>query len=284
MHPSNSPSRVIKFPAFKGRLPERDLYVYLPPGYDEDQDAHYPVLFMHDGQNCFQAYVADSFAGSWRADETADRLINQGHMRACIIVGVSNGGEERIREYLPPYASIQPRLGKYPIPWPNARCGRADVTYEYYAEDVASFLRAHFRVREGRDHTATCGSSMGGLFSTYIAWERPGFARHHGILSPTYWVTCDWRGVMTAIERLTTEKPRDVRLWLDSGTSYQPGRGDDGMKDTRKARDALMKNGYEPGPNFRYYLDDGAIHHESSWAARLPLVLPFLFPVETEVE
>jgi predicted alpha/beta superfamily hydrolase len=271
-------SRVNKIPAFQGRLSRRPLYVYLPPGYDEQPDRHYPLLYMHDGQNCFERFVEDSYAGSWRIDETADRLIAQGVMRPCIIVGVSHGGTERIIEYLPPYATLQPRVGNVPIPWPKAAKGRADETFAYYRDDVAPYMRQHYRILEGRDQVATCGSSMGGLFSTYIAWEHPDFARHHAILSPSYRVTSNWRGVMETVERLGKGKPRPVRLWLDSGTQDAHGRGDDGAKNTLTARDALLANGYELGPDFHYLLDEGAGHNESAWAARMHQVLPFLFP------
>lgn len=271
-------SRVIKIPDFIGRLSERAIYVYLPPGYDDHPDHYYPVLYMHDGQNCFQSFAEDSYAGSWRADETTDDLISQGLMRPVIIVGVSNGGVDRTLEYLPPYANLQPRLGKYPIPWPKHPAGRADHTFAYYRDDVAPYISREFRVQEGRETTATCGSSMGGLFSTYIAWEHPEFARHHAILSPSYWVTGNWRAVLTTVERLRSGSPRDIRIWLDSGTGNGSGHSDDGMKETQAARDALLENGYCIGPNFHYFLDEGATHHESAWANRLPKILPFIFP------
>ena len=84
--------------------------------------------------------------------------------------------------------------------------------------------------------------------------------------------------VITSIERLGKEKPRDIRIWLDSGTQDDPGRGDDGMKETIAARDALLANGYQPGPDFQYYLDEAGIHNESSWAARLDRIFRFIFP------
>ena len=34
---------------------ERDLVVYLPPGYESEPDRRYPVLYLHDGQNLFEA-------------------------------------------------------------------------------------------------------------------------------------------------------------------------------------------------------------------------------------
>lgn len=317
-----SPSRVVKLHDFTGSLPPRDLYVYLPRGYEQHRDHTYPVIYMHDGQNCFQAYVHDSFAGSWQADLAADLLIRQGLMQECIIVAVSNGAEDRILEYLPPYASYQPpsrrpfvealnapqenepivappntasiansalperreqgkpslatRLTRRPLqPIP----GRADKTVAYYRDEVSPFIQKLFRVRPGREHTATCGSSMGGLFTTYIAWEFSDFARHHAALSPSYWITRNHSGQMETVERLRTGKPRDVRLWLDSGTRSSGEDGDDGMHDTITARDALLGNGYRIGANLQYYLAQGATHSEIAWATRLPLVFQFLLPV-----
>ena len=51
----------------------RDVLVYLPPSYRRSPRRRYPVLYLHDGQNIFDA--ATSFAGvEWGADESAQRL------------------------------------------------------------------------------------------------------------------------------------------------------------------------------------------------------------------
>ena len=290
--PLVSPSRVVKIEAFAGSLPERALYVYLPRGYDEHEEKRYPVLYMHDGQNCFEAFVDDSFAGSWQADLAADLLIRQGLMQECIIVGVSNGAEQRIMEYLPPYArhappsrrpfqaglhgeEVQeaPRRPLLPAP------GWADRTFAYYRNEIAPYIARNYRVLPGRDNTATCGSSMGGLFSLYIAWEHPEFARSHAVLSTSFWATRNQKGALDAIERLRRRPPHDVRLWLDSGTRSTPERGDDGLRDTLKARKALLEAGYVEGSDFHYYRAEGATHSEASWAARLPMILQFLLPI-----
>ena len=275
-------SQVIKIARFKGRVSERPLYIYLPPNYDNEPNQQYPVLYMHDGQNCFQSYVADSYAGSWRADEIADRLITQGLMQPCIIVGVSHGNKQRTVEYLPPYKTLPPKKGKKKNRSRKGMIGRANRTFRYYRDDVAPYIQQNYRVLTGREHTATCGSSMGGLFSTYIAWEFPKFARHHGLISPSFWITANKKGKMESIERLRTGKPRDVRLWLDSGTQDAPGRGDDGRKETVAARRALLQNGFVEGADFRYHLAKGASHRESDWAARLHLIFQFLFPYKQD--
>ena len=288
-----SPPQVIKISKFSGSLPPRDLYVYLPRGYREHTARNYPVIYMHDGQNCFEAFVGDSFAGSWRADETADWLISQSCMRECIIVGISNGQQARLSEYLPPYVVYRPpapsevraarRRGKL-TPTSMPAVGKAGQTAAYYRYEVASYIRRHYRVLSGREHTATCGSSMGGLFSTYLAWERTDFAKHHAALSPSYWITRNFQGTLEVVERLRTGGRRDIRLWLDSGTLDTPNSGDDGRHDVLAARKALLENGYVEGQDFQYHVAEGATHSEASWATRLPLAFQFLFPIEEERE
>src|SRR5438874_2226722 len=72
---------------------QRDVLVYLPPGYRRFSLRHYPVLYLHDGQNIFDA--ASSFAGvEWGVDETAQRLIRRRLIEPLIIVAVANIGEE----------------------------------------------------------------------------------------------------------------------------------------------------------------------------------------------
>ena len=77
-------------------LATRDLFVYLPPGY-KSSDEHYPVLYMHDGVNVFDASEVGS---EWRMDEHAESLIGAGEMRPAIIVGVGNT-PDRMHEYTP---------------------------------------------------------------------------------------------------------------------------------------------------------------------------------------
>ena len=47
----------------------RDILVYLPPYY-ETGTQHYPVIYMHDGQNLFDdatSYVCEWMLGGWKA-------------------------------------------------------------------------------------------------------------------------------------------------------------------------------------------------------------------------
>src|ERR1700741_56185 len=61
--------------ALKGAgLQDRDLVVWLPPGYEADKSRRYPVLYMHDGQNIFDP-ATSAFGVDWSIDETASDLI-----------------------------------------------------------------------------------------------------------------------------------------------------------------------------------------------------------------
>ncbi len=75
----------------------RRVWLYLPPDY-ESSGKDYPVLYMHDGQNLFDA--ATSFAGEWEVDESLNDLFADGK-DVPIVVGIDNGGGNRIDEYTP---------------------------------------------------------------------------------------------------------------------------------------------------------------------------------------
>lgn len=276
--PQVSPPRVLKFNNVPGTRPARTFWIYLPRGYDQNTEKHYPLVYMHDGQNCFQAYVQDAtFGTSWRADETATLLISQGRVRECIIVGVQSApndfqGLVRIEEYLPPYTTAFGTLR-----------GAADEMAAYYRGSVADYMTSNYRILPGRDHRATVGSSMGGFFSTYLAWEHSDFFRHHACVSNAYWIADNNDEVYN---RLRTGAPRDVRIYLDSGTQNSMGSldGSDGMWDTFRARESLMENGYALGPDFQHQVAPGASHNEASWSARFDDILLFLMPIRQEPE
>ena len=54
----------------------RNIRVYLPPSYDLRDDKHYPVLYIHDGQNIFDP--EESYSGkAWDLHKTADYMIRK---------------------------------------------------------------------------------------------------------------------------------------------------------------------------------------------------------------
>src|SRR6267143_2009513 len=57
---------------------DRDVIVYLPPGYDKNKQRHYSVLYLHDGQNLFDGATSFIPGQEWRVDEAAEILIASG--------------------------------------------------------------------------------------------------------------------------------------------------------------------------------------------------------------
>jgi metallo-beta-lactamase class B len=147
--------------------------VYLPPGY-ATSGRRYPVLYMHDGQNVFDA--ATSFAGEWGVDETLDSLAARGD-RGAIVVAVDNGGSHRLDEY-DPWRHPDPRLGG----------GEGDAYVAFLATTLKPYVDRHYRTLPDARHTGVAGSSMGGLISLYAALRRPDVFGRAAVFSCACWI------------------------------------------------------------------------------------------------
>jgi predicted alpha/beta superfamily hydrolase len=234
----------------------RTVAVHLPPEYDLHPHRRYPVLYLHDGQNLFDA--ATAFAGvPWRCDETAEELARTGEVTPLIQVGVYNT-PDRLKEYGPTRDGHDQ----------SAAYGR------FLLEEVRPLVDAAYRTLTGPENTGVCGSSMGGLISLELARRHPDVFGRCAALSPSLW----WDG-----ERLLHELGDDpdqlshCRVWLDMGT--QEGPSSDGLPPMlRRARRMAFHLRHTPPHQFRYTEVAGGMHNEWAWAARYPDVLRFLFP------
>jgi predicted alpha/beta superfamily hydrolase len=241
----------------------RFLRVWLPPGYDDPANANrrYPVLYLNDGQNLFEAI--SSFNGvEWQVDETADRLIRDGVVPPLIIVGLDNAGKNRIREYMP-HRSLYPMLLR----------GQGSRYPSFLMKEVMPFIARNYRVAGGPENTALGGSSLGALISLYSAATRPGLVGRLLIESPSLW----------ASHRQMIRASRDIKQWPDRvflgvGTA-EAGREDRNrsvVDDVRELASILRRTGLDD-KRLRLVIEEGATHHESSWARRFPQALTFLF-------
>jgi len=111
---TNNPSVTgdLRLHQFESRIlrNRRGLRVWLPPEYDADRNRnrYYPVFYLNDGQNLFDA--ATAFGGvEWQVDETADRMIRQEEVSPLIVVGIDNAQQNRMREYVP-HRAVNPPL------------------------------------------------------------------------------------------------------------------------------------------------------------------------------
>jgi predicted alpha/beta superfamily hydrolase len=237
---------------------DRRVWVYLPPQYEGEDGAgrRFPVLYMQDGQNVFDGATAFLAGKEWRADETAERLIEQGRIEPLVIVAIDNAGERRVDEYTPTAHGGQG--------------GGAELYRRMLIEELKPWVDRTWRTRPGREDTGMAGSSLGGLVSLWIGLGRPDVFGRIGALSTSVW--WDDGFILRFIESLP-QKP-DTRIWTDVGTRE----GGKALKDGRRLRDALLAKGWREGADLRYVEAEGARHQEPAWAERFPAVLEFLYP------
>ena len=76
----------------------RPVRVWTPSDYNPEQK--YDVIYMHDGQNLFDSSITWNHQ-EWGVDECMSRLIADGEIRPCIVVGMDNISEIRYEEYYP---------------------------------------------------------------------------------------------------------------------------------------------------------------------------------------
>ena len=238
---------------------ERDVIVYLPPEYNSETHRRYPVLYLHDGQNLFDA--ATAFAGNeWGLDELAEDLISRQEIEPLIIIGVYNTGAKRMAEY----THVRDRRG---------RGGRAKRYARLLVDELKPFIDDEYRTLPDKHNTALGGSSLGGLVTLYLGLHHPNIFGKLIVMSPSVW----WanRAILREVRSLKKKLPQ--KIWLDIGTC-EGSNPQHCVEDARMLRDALIAKGWTLGHDFRFVEDEGAGHDEKAWGFRMADALKFLFP------
>jgi predicted alpha/beta superfamily hydrolase len=248
-----------KYEQFRSRFlrNQRDLIVYTPPGYAEQLTRHFPVLYLHDGQNLFDGATSFIPGQDWHVGQTADEGIQTGKVEPLIIVGMYNT-KARIREYTPTHV---PKLGG----------GRADRYAKFLLEEVRPFIDREYRTLSGSQYTGIGGSSLGGLVSLYLGLKHSRVFGKIAALSPSVW----WNQlVIHRFAQMAMVEARP-RIWLDIGTREGPRI----VRDVEKFRDVLLEKGWLLEQDLHYERVEGAEHNEAAWAQRVGPFLQFLYPV-----
>jgi predicted alpha/beta superfamily hydrolase len=242
---------------------DRIVWAYLPPSYDENTDATYPVLYMDDGQNLFDPQRA--FGGNeWKVDETldfaaeADGPSGGGQIREIIVVG-PEATAGRIYEYTPTPDTSTPGGGG------------GDLYLSFLTDELKPAVDKMLRTQPGRTTTGTLGSSLGGLISAYASVTRADVFGIIGAMSPSTW----WNStvIIGDVQKMQAS-PRPLRVYVDSGDS---GTSMDDVTDTNKLAATYLAIGYQDGVDFKHIVQAGGQHNEIYWSQRLPGALAFLF-------
>lgn len=226
---------------------KRRVWIYLPPDY-EMSGKRYPTLYMHDGQNLFDE--ATSYVGEWKVDKILDYLFYKQHLEGVIVVGIDNGSEKRLSEYVP------------------SKKGRQYA--KFLAETLKPFIDEHFRTLPEREFTGVAGSSLGGLMSLYMAKYHAETFSKIGAFSPAMaFAKSDFK---------TIEKIDDMKIYMDVGTSENLP-----YMDAKKYADEVWNTYYAficSGFNhdeLKFIVEKDAPHNEEAWSMRFASAIHWLY-------
>ena len=158
--PQVSTGRLEFYPEFQSKhITPRNVTVWLPEGYQVGEPCD--VLYMHDGQMLFDATTTWNHQ-EWQVDEVMGRLIAEGKVRRCIVVGVDNT-RNRLNDYFP--SRCYEKVPEGEREGVDVSQYKGDEYLRFLVEEVKPFIDNRYKPLTTRDHTFVMGSSMGGLIS-----------------------------------------------------------------------------------------------------------------------
>ncbi|MFT3794234.1 alpha/beta hydrolase [Flavobacterium sp.] len=212
----------------------KKIWMYLPKGYATSSQK-YPVLYMHDAQNLFDART--SFVGEWNVDETLDSLNAK-----VIVVGIEHGNDKRIDE-LTPYKNE-----KY-------GGGKADAYLDFIVNTLKPEIDKRYRTKTDTQNTAIMGSSLGGLVSFYAVLKYPKVFGKAGIFSPSFWYSKD-------IYQLAQQAPMiKAKLYFLCGDDEDA----EMVSDMQRMELIVSENQRHSKKLFRSEVIKGGKHNEKLW-------------------
>jgi enterochelin esterase-like enzyme len=133
----------------EGDSPDRDVFVYLPPGYSANTTQRYPVVYMLHGYGL----TAERWMPFTRMADAADKNIAAGTMKEMIFVN-----PDAFTIYNGSMYSSSPTIGD----WES-----------FIAEDLVAYVDSHYRTIPDRLSRGLGGHSMGGYGTIRIGMKRP---------------------------------------------------------------------------------------------------------------
>lgn len=230
----------------------RKIWVYLPANYNLSEK-RYPVVYMHDAQNLFDAMT--SFSGEWKVDELLDSIGSP----EVIVIGIEHGNNKRIAEFTP-------------FPHDKHGGGEADQYLDFLRKTLKPHVDSAYRTLPEAEKTSIVGSSLGGLVSFYAAMKYPDTFGQAGVFSPSFWFSDE-------IYRLAENAIFDTssRFYFVAGTAE-----DEQMVPNLQKMFDLLKEKL-PQENVELKIVEGGEHNEDSWSKQFPEAIQWLYPEPSQV-
>ena len=262
----------------------RNIDIWLPEGYSPKKK--YAVLYMHDGQMLFDSATTWN-KKSWNVDQTISRLIEEGKIQDCIVVGVWNGDKSRHADYFPqkPFESLD--ASKKEFVMNSARNNgvsifgnyqiQSDNYLKFLVQELKPLIDQKYATRKDAAHTFIAGSSMGGLISMYAICEYP------NVFGGAACLSTHWPGIFVANNNPIPDafvaymknnlpNPKHHKIYFDYGDKtldamYPPLQ--------KKADEIMHEKGFTE-KNWITKFFPGQDHSEDSWRSRFDIPMQFL--------
>ena len=239
----------------------KKVRIYVP---EHESNENLPVIYMTDGQNLFEYIENSGQFGCWYTREAIKAEAEKSGKKA-VIVGIHNDESpfDRANDLTPS------TIGRYIIPPGFDEKMRAliDLRGEVFArfviETVMPEVEEQFPVRTGKENTAFCGSSAGGLEALFTVLTYPDKFCAAGVFSPA-----PLRVIYAPedAEKWLINSVKDKRelplLYLYSGAAEPIEQ--DICKDTELTYELLSR--YYTDGKLKKVIKPEEKHHESAWA------------------
>ena len=270
--------RVANFPS--KFITPRPVDVWLPKSYSAAKK--YAVLYMHDGQNLFDANTTWN-KQEWMIDEVATKLMEENVVRDFIVVGIHNIPQIRWQDLFPEKAmSYVPKVAKDALYEAAAKSNfstnlKGDAYMSFLVKELKPYIDATYSVHTDKSNTFVMGSSMGGLMSMYAVAEYPEVFEGAACVS-THWVggsPSENNPLPEAIFNYLKDNLPDAkthRMYFDYGNKTL----DQFYPQYAPKVDAIFTKGGYTSTNFKNLFFEGTNHSELSWQKRIDIPLTFL--------
>ena len=284
-----------KFPS--DNVSTRPVDIWLPEGYFENADRHYPVIYLHDGQGMFNKETSpqasiwyrplDWLWGGifWDLDASISKLVSEGKIEPAILVSIWNTPGKRALEFMPKKPVIESRTHITEIKedrltlFGKLELGDSVFTPEmiisdnylkFIVEELKPFVDLKYRTKPNRENTFIMGSSKGGLISAYAISEYP------EVFGGAACLSTDWsigKGAEIAWFQTNWPVAGSHRIYFDVGTGFIDTHYEPYQNEMDKV---MIKHGYTDGKDWVTKKFEGAGHFPKQWRSRMHIPLIFL--------
>jgi enterochelin esterase-like enzyme len=243
----------------------RRSFIYTPPGYDDNRDQHYPVLYLLHGAGEDER----GWATQGRMNFILDNLIAAGQAQPMIVVMENGGGSALF---------ARPRgAGGLGGRRPGGRRGGPGGLFgqqfgEILLNEVIPMVETNFRAKTDRTDRAIAGLSMGAAQAMQIGLTNLGRFAHVGAFSGF-----GVRGgdIRTAFDGVWA----DAKAFNDKiGAFYISVGTKENVEGARAFHQALE----EAGIKHEYFESEGTAHEWQTWRRSLHGFAPKLFQVAAQ--